>query len=83
MENTKEVEAYLRKFNVEEAVQAAVNSAILHKARDPILHVANFLEARGREHEANLQDAVRDIPVAEETPTNERSREREATSAPS
>ena len=54
MENTKQVEAYLRKFMVEEAVQAAVNSAILHKAQDPILHVADFLEARGQEHEHKM-----------------------------
>ena len=49
----KDVEAYLARFGVEEAVQAAVNSAIRNKAVDPILHVADFLEATARAQEAN------------------------------
>ena len=66
----KDVEAYLTRFGVEEAVQAAVNSAIRHKAADPILHVADFLEAAARaEEEANEEpepaDASSGAPLAE------------------
>ena len=48
----EDVEGYLQKFEVEKAVQEAVNSAIKAKAADPVLHVADYLERRGREHEA-------------------------------
>ena len=44
----QQVEEYLAKWKVEEAVQAAINSAIRSRASDPIMHVADFLEARGR-----------------------------------
>ena len=50
-----EVGEYLSKWQVEEAVQQAVNSAIRHKAADPVLHIADFLEARGKEIEAAQQ----------------------------
>ena len=43
---------YLQEWQVEQAVQEAVNSAIAAKAADPVLHIADFLEARGRELEA-------------------------------
>ena len=46
------VEEYLAKFQVEEMVQQAVNSAISSRAPDPLLHVADFLEARGLEMDA-------------------------------
>ena len=42
------MEEYLAKWKVEEAVQAAVNSAIRSRANDPIMHIADFLEARGK-----------------------------------
>ena len=48
----KEVADYLAQWGVEEAVQQAVNSAIQHKAADPVAHIANFLEEKGREAEA-------------------------------
>lgn len=44
----EEVAEYLSKWKVEEAVQAAINSAIRSRASDPLMHVADFLEARGR-----------------------------------
>lgn len=59
-----DVEAYLARFQVEEAVQQAVNSAIRHKAADPVLHVADFLEARGTEMEA----ALNPLPAAPPAP---------------
>lgn len=43
---------YLRRFEVEQAIQAAVNSAISHKADDPISHIADFLEKLGRQYES-------------------------------
>lgn len=51
MESTNDVQDYLRRFKVEEAVQAAVNSAIAHQAADPILHIADFLENLGKQLE--------------------------------
>ena len=50
--STQDVEEYLAKFDVENAVQQAVNSAIRSQAPDPVLHVAEILEAKGREAEA-------------------------------
>ena len=47
----QEVEQYLERFRVEEVVQAAINSAIRTRALDPVAHVADFLEARGREQQ--------------------------------
>ena len=52
--STQDVEEYLAKFDVENAVQQAVNSAIRARAADPILHIADFLEARGTEVQAAL-----------------------------
>ena len=54
------VAEYLARWQVEEAVQQAVNSAIRLKAADPVLHVAGFLEARGRvmEEQANAAAAA-------------------------
>ena len=49
---SREVADYLARWGVEEAVQQAVNSAIKHKAADPVLHIANMLEEKGRELEA-------------------------------
>ncbi|KAL1524383.1 hypothetical protein AB1Y20_019278 [Prymnesium parvum] len=51
-EDGSAVHAYLRRFQVEEVVQAAVNSAIVHKAANPILHIADFLEELGRKYES-------------------------------
>lgn len=48
---TAEVEQYLARFKVAEAVQEAVNSAIRLKAPDPVMHVADFLEQRALEYE--------------------------------
>ena len=53
-----QVGEYLAKWRVEEAVQQAVNSAILHKPEDPVLHIADFLEARGREIEQQSQKST-------------------------
>ena len=53
-----QVEEYLTKFQVEAVVQHAVNSAISHRAVDPILHIADFLEARGLEIESATAAAV-------------------------
>lgn len=53
----KEVTEYLSRWGVEDAVQQAVNSAIKHKAADPVLHVAKFLEEKG--HEAEAAQAAR------------------------
>lgn len=53
-----DVQAYLAKFQVEEAVQQAVNSAIAAKSPDPVLHVADLLEKRGLEIEADLAAAA-------------------------
>ena len=47
-----EVSEYLARWGIEEAVQEAVNSAISHKAADPVLHVAKILEEKGRAAEA-------------------------------
>ena len=71
LEDSKSVESYLRKFEVEEAVQAAVNSAILHKAADPILHIADFLENLGRQHDESgaRSEAVASSAAAEQTAT--------------
>ena len=54
------VAEYLARWQVEEAVQQAVNSAIRLRAADPVLHVAGFLEARGRvmEEQANAAAAA-------------------------
>ena len=54
------VAEYLTRWQVEEAVQQAVNSAIRLRAADPVLHVAGFLEARGRvmEEQANAAAAA-------------------------
>lgn len=52
----QQVEEYLAKWKVEEAVQAAINSAIRSRASDPIMHVADFLEARGRAAEQEASD---------------------------
>ena len=49
---SKEVAAYLARWGVETAVQEAINSAIKHKAPDPVLYVADFLEQKGHEMEA-------------------------------
>ena len=51
----QDVEEYLAKWKVEEAVQAAVNSAIRSRTSDPIMHIADFLEAKGKaaEEQAN------------------------------
>ena len=46
---SSDVQEYLGNFKVEEAVQDAVNSAIRHRAEDPVSHVADFLEARALE----------------------------------
>ena len=66
MESPQQVEDYLARFGVEQTVQEAVNSAIRHKAQDPISHVADFLEARGKqlEHLATtaMNGAGRDDP---------------------
>ena len=51
------MEEYLAKWKVEEAVQAAINSAIRSRASDPIMHVADFLEARGRAAEQETSDS--------------------------
>ena len=56
--SAKEVADYLARWGVEEAVQQAVNSAIQQKAADPVLHIANFLEEKGREAEAAMQQAA-------------------------
>ena len=53
----QQVEEYLAKWKVEEAVQAAINSAIRSRASDPIMHVADFLEARGRAAEQEVSDS--------------------------
>lgn len=66
MQDSTEVQAYLRRFNVEEAVQAAVNSAILHKAANPILHIADFLEHLGRQQESAATEGG---PAAEDANT--------------
>ena len=58
MEDSKDVHEYLRRFDVEAAVQAAVNSAILHKAADPILHIADFLENLGQRHESAREEGA-------------------------
>ena len=50
--SSREVSEYLARWGVEDAVQQAVNSAIKHKAPDPVLHVAKILEEKGREAEA-------------------------------
>ena len=50
----QEVEAYLAKFQVEEHVQQAINSAIRSRTTDPVNHIADFLEARGLEVQARL-----------------------------
>lgn len=67
--NAQQIEDYLARFNVEEAVQLAINSAIATKAPDPIMHIADFLEAKGLEielaHAAEAADAGRS---AEELP---------------
>eukprot|EP00316_Scyphosphaera_apsteinii_P006927 CAMPEP_0119313368 /NCGR_PEP_ID=MMETSP1333-20130426/28847_1 /TAXON_ID=418940 /ORGANISM="Scyphosphaera apsteinii, Strain RCC1455" /LENGTH=85 /DNA_ID=CAMNT_0007318183 /DNA_START=12 /DNA_END=269 /DNA_ORIENTATION=+ len=47
----EEVERYLERFKVEEHVQAAINSAIRNKAVDPVLHVADELEAAAHRQE--------------------------------
>ena len=61
-----QVEAYLARFRVEENVQEAINSAIRDKAPDPILHIADFLEARGLEIEAAEQAALaQHLPVSQ------------------
>ena len=51
----QDVEEYLAKWKVEEAVQAAVNPAIRSRTSDPIMHIADFLEAKGKaaEEQAN------------------------------
>jgi|Transcript_44090 hypothetical protein len=85
-DDAKRVEAYLQQFRVEEAVQAAVNSAILHKVRDPILHVAEFLDARGRDHDtaAKREQGVDESVVQgrHDAPIHERPHEA-STSSPS
>ena len=55
--SSQDVEEYLAKWNVEEAVQAAVNSAIRSRTSDPIMHVADFLEARGKAAEEEAKKA--------------------------
>ena len=55
--SSQDVEEYLAKWKVEEAVQAAINSAIRSRASDPIMHVADFLEARGRAAEQEASDS--------------------------
>ena len=57
MISEQQVEDYLAKWKVEEAVQAAINSAIRSRASDPIMHVADFLEARGRAAEQETIDS--------------------------
>ena len=52
------VSEYLARWQVEEAVQQAVNSAIRLRAVDPVLHVAGFLEARGRVMDEQQQQAA-------------------------
>ena len=52
------VSEYLARWQVEEAVQQAVNSAIRLRAADPVLHVAGFLEARGRVMDEQQQAAA-------------------------
>ena len=67
--NEEQVEAYLARFSVAEAVQLAVNSAIAHKAADPIMHIADFLEAKGLEIElAQAAESMRGGRVADELP---------------
>ena len=56
--NAEQVAEYLARWQVEEAVQQAVNSAIRLRAADPVLHVAGFLEARGRVQEDAQQQAA-------------------------
>jgi len=68
--NAAAVEAYLAKFQVEEMVQQAVNSVISSRAPDPLLHVADFLEARGLEMDA-LAVQPPDPPVREGEPQTE------------
>lgn len=53
-----QVSEYLAKWQVEEVVQQAVNSAIRHKPDDPVLHIADFLEARGRAIEQQSQKST-------------------------
>ena len=52
--SSRQAAEYLQRWGVEEAVQQAVNSAIKHKAADPVLHIADFLEEKGHEMEAFL-----------------------------
>ena len=67
--NAQQIEDYLARFNVEEAVQLAINSAIATKAPDPIMHIADFLEAKGLEIElAHAAEAVDAGRSAEELP---------------
>ena len=67
--NAQQIEDYLARFNVEEAVQLAINSAIATKAPDPIMHIADFLEAKGLEIElAHAAEAVHAGRAAEDLP---------------
>ena len=50
--SSREVSDYLAQWGVEDAVKQAINSAIRHKAADPVLHIAEILEQKGREAEA-------------------------------
>ena len=63
------VEAYLAKFQVEEMVQLAVNSAIESRAPDPVQHVADYLEARGQEMEALAVEQQGPAGQDEQVPT--------------
>lgn len=62
-----QVGEYLAAWQVEEAVQEAVNSAIRHKPADPVLHIADFLEAKGREIEQQRQLLAASQPSTKST----------------
>ena len=48
------MQEYLAHFRVQEVVQHAINKAIQIQAKDPVMHVAEFLESRGMECDAIL-----------------------------
>ena len=72
-----QVAEYLARWQVEETVQQAVNSALSVRAIDPVLHIAGFLEARGKalqeQHDKQLAQAAAAAAAPSSAASNSRS----------